>query len=100
MGITKCTSIPISKADESGFVCNRGQLALLAAGLNFALYFVAFISAAYLLSCVKLPLNFKRRTKIQLSEAQKGQLTNTLELISKYLKSPVHHNEEKMIASR
>ena len=95
-GLVHC---PLSKADESHFVCSRGQLKLLAVGLNFFIYLVAFGSAIYLVSFRSSQSMGHRTTRTMLTERQKTRLVQTLKLIRAYLKAPVTKNEEKMISS-
>ena len=90
---------PVSKADESRFVCSRDQLKQMVAGLNFLIYLVALVSAVCLVSCWSSRFGGERIKTPMLTERQKTQLSDTLKLISKYLKEPVQKNEENMISS-
>ena len=72
----------------------------MAACINFSLYLIVFVSAAILIfRCRRLSPSCRRFVVARLTEKQKTQLVETLKLISKYLKSPLRQNEEKMCAS-
>ena len=89
-GVINC---PITGADESSFVCIPQQIRQLSVGVNVAVYLVAISAATFLICSIGRQAIRKESEENTLTEEQKKQISNTLELINKYMNDHRSENE-------